>query len=102
MITPAESYTNFDKLYLPFDDETWMYLVITFGVAFSLIIIINRLNQQFQDFFYGSKVRTPAFNVVSIFFGVGQLKLPQSNFARIILMTFIYFCLVIRTAYQGN
>jgi hypothetical protein len=33
---------------------------------------------------------------------VGQQKLPLNNFARIILMVFIMFCLVIRTAYQGT
>jgi hypothetical protein len=29
------------------------------------------------------------------------MRLPVNNFARIILMIFIVFCLVIRTAYQG-
>jgi hypothetical protein len=55
----------------------------------------------FQDFIYGYTRGTPAFNVVSIFFGIGQQKLPKSNPPRIVLMTFIMFCLVIRTAYQG-
>jgi hypothetical protein len=29
------------------------------------------------------------------------MRLPVNNFGRIILMVFILFCLVIRTAYQG-
>jgi hypothetical protein len=102
MITPGEPYTNFEKLYLPFDDETWKYLIITYVSVFSLIVIINRFNRKIQDFFYGQNVTSPAFNVVSIFFGIGQIKLPSGNFARITLMTFIYFCLIIRTAYQGK
>jgi hypothetical protein len=29
------------------------------------------------------------------------MRLPSSNFGRMILMVFIIFCLIIRTAYQG-
>jgi hypothetical protein len=35
------------------------------------------------------------------FFGIGQMRLPINNFGRIILMVFILFCLIIRTAYLG-
>ena len=43
----------------------------------------------------------PAFNIVGTFFGISQIRLPNSNFPRMILAFFVYFCLVIRTAYQG-
>jgi hypothetical protein len=71
MITPGEPFTNFEKLYLPFDFETWKYLFITFGSAFLLIVIINRLERKIKNLVYGKNVRNPAFNVVSIFFGIG-------------------------------
>jgi hypothetical protein len=29
------------------------------------------------------------------------MRLPINNFGRIVLLTFIIFCLIIRTAYQG-
>lgn len=35
-------------------------------------------------------------------FGCGQINLPGRNFARFILMMFIWFCLVMRTAFQGK
>lgn len=35
-------------------------------------------------------------------FGIGQTKLPFKNFGRIILTSFILWCLVIRTGYQGK
>jgi hypothetical protein len=99
-VTPGELYTSYEKVYLPFDYETWMYLCITFACAFAMIFIINRLNKNIQDIVYGENVQTPAFNIVSIFFGIGQVKLPTANFARILLVTFLYFCMIIRNAYQ--
>lgn len=35
-------------------------------------------------------------------FGGGQQVLPNRNFARFLLMNFILFCLIMRTAYQGK
>lgn len=40
-------------------------------------------------------------NFSSILFGGMMAHLPDKNFARYILMLYILFCLVIRTAYQG-
>jgi hypothetical protein len=50
-VTPGESYTNYEKFYLPFDDDTWKYLIITFAVAFIFIFIINQLNLEVQVIF---------------------------------------------------
>jgi hypothetical protein len=102
LITPGDSYTNFEKLYLPFDYETWKFLFIVFICAFLSIFIINRMKRSIQDVIYGRKVRNAGINIVSVFFGNGLENLPDGNFARIILMTFTYFCLVIRCSYQGR
>jgi hypothetical protein len=47
-VTPGEKYTNYEKLYLPFDSETWKYLMITFGCAFLTIFGINSLNRKIR------------------------------------------------------
>jgi hypothetical protein len=101
VITPSEAYNSYEKLILPFDKDTWMYLIITFSSAFFLIFMMNFASQRAKGLVYGKNVNTPAFNVVSIFFGIGQTKLPNENFSRIILMFFIFFCLIVRTGYQG-
>jgi hypothetical protein len=100
-VRPAEYYSNFEKMALPFDTLTWYFLIITFSLAFATIFCINRLPPRIQVMFYGIGVKTPALNVLTIFFGVGQARLPSLHFSRIILMAFIIFCLIIRTAYQG-
>lgn len=101
IITDGEPYTSFQKLYLPFDATTWFLLIATFAAAFLTILIINLTPKTFHAFFYGQGIKMPSLNVIGTFFGIGQVKLPDGNFPRIILMVFIVFCLIIRTAYQG-
>ncbi|KAG5668298.1 hypothetical protein PVAND_016245 [Polypedilum vanderplanki] len=101
MVSKNENYTAYEKLLLPFDETTWILLIITFCIAFVLIFIFNQMNDKIQKVVFGEGVTRPLLNVVSTFFGIALPKLPKLSFARFILMNFILFCLVIRTAYQG-
>jgi hypothetical protein len=101
MITRGEPFSPWEKLLLPFDRTTWWMLATTFGIAFCVILLVNRASKKLQIVIYGRAVTTPAYNVVGTFFGVSQSRLPQTNFPRMVLMFFILFCLVVRTAYQG-
>lgn len=47
-------------------------------------------------------MKSPVFNILAVVFGHQLMKLPKSNFARYILMTFIIYYLVLRTIYQGG
>lgn len=102
-LTPlGEKYTNWEKVLLPFDCFTWTLLIITFGVAFLAVFTINKIRFIFlRNLIYGINVQHPAFNILGSFFGISQPRLPRENFARIILIFFLFFCLIIRTAYQG-
>jgi hypothetical protein len=101
LLTQREPYSAYEKLLLPFDDTTWIFFIAVFLYSFLSIVVINLVSRNFQDMFYGENVKTPAFNVVGTFFGISQTTLPDANFPRILLMTFILYCLVLRTAYQG-
>jgi hypothetical protein len=100
-ITPAEKFSNLEKLLLPFDELTWELLIVTFCVAFLVISIVSLMSKIVRNLVFGVKVNSPALNVIGTFFGISQTKLPGRNFARLILMNFVLFCLVMRTAYQG-
>ncbi|CAG9807169.1 unnamed protein product [Chironomus riparius] len=100
-VTPGELFTSYEKLFLPFDDTTWLFIFITFSVAFAVIFVVYFLPKWTQTIFYGSTVRNSSLNIVQIFFGISQLQVPVENAPRIILIFFVFFCLVIRTAYQG-
>jgi len=101
-VTPAEKYTPYEKFLLPFDMMTWILVLTTFLVTFLSIFFINHFSKATQSLVYGHNVDTPFWNVISIFFGISQTRLPNRNFSRFILMIFIYFCLIFRTCFQSK
>ena len=103
IVPPGKFYMPWEKLLMPFDEQTWMWLGITFAIAFFVIILIKLLRStSMYELVVGSNVVAPALNVVGIFMGIGQILLPRRNVSRFLFMNFILFCLVMRTAYQGK
>ncbi|CAG9805812.1 unnamed protein product [Chironomus riparius] len=100
--TPGERYTAYEKLWLPFDETTWILLISTFLLAFIGIFVVNYMPKFIQQRVFGEKVQTPALNVISTFFGISQYKLPIRHIPRFILMMFVFFCLIFRTCYQSK
>jgi hypothetical protein len=100
--SPAESYNSYEKLFLTFDFTTWMFLFGTFMCAFIVIFIVSKMSKTIQEKILGENVKCPSMNVIGLLFGLGQTKLPKNNCARIILMSYILFCIVINTAYHGE
>ena len=103
VVPPGEPYKAWEKLLMPFDGQTWMWLGITFAIAFLVIIWIKLTRStSMYELVVGSNVSTPTLNVVGIFMGIGQLLLPQRNISRFLFTNFLLFCLIMRTAYQGK
>ena len=102
MLPKARSYTGFEKLVFPFDRETWICIVLIFLCGFCVIFIVNFQAQNIQEIVYGEKIASPTFNLIGNFFGISQDKLPETFFARILFLIFVFYCLVMRTAYQGE
>ena len=101
LITPGEPVTITEKLFLPFDSPTWNMLIITFGVAFLVIFIANFV-AKLRKLIFGKGIKNPGFNILHIFFGIGQMKIPDKSFSRFLLIAFIWFCLIFRTCYQSK
>ena len=103
LVPPGKAYTPWEKLFLPFDRDTWIWLGIVFVVAFAIIFLIKLSNSgSMYEFVIGSNVSTPTLNVIAMFMGIGQLFLPHRNVSRFLFINFILFCLIMRTAYQGK
>lgn len=96
MVPPGRLYTSFEKLFLPFDIEVWIAILVLFFVAFTTIVILRFSRRSWRMFVYGANDGNAVINLLIHFFGGAQKKLPRFNFARYILMIYILFSLVMR------
>ena len=101
IIPPGAPFSALTKLFRPFKDVVWILILMTFIVGFVVIFVIKFQSNVVKDFVFGIKNNTPFLNIFNIFFGGSMDLLPSRNFARFLLTTFVIFCFVIRTLYQG-
>jgi hypothetical protein len=102
LITPNDFYTNYEKLFFPFEKYAWMWFGLSFGLAFGTIKLVNKLQRRVRNVVFGFGIKSATYNALSIFFGISQYKLPRENFARILLAMFLFLCLIFRTCYQSK
>lgn len=102
MVPPGRKLTNFEKLARPFDQTVWILLLTTFAAAFLVIFILNFKIGILKVFLFGTRSGNPMINILIAVFGGSQPKLPQQTLPRFLLMKFLIFCLVFRSAYQGS
>lgn len=102
MIPFGQPLSSFEKLFRPFQNNVWIFLLITFGSGVIAIAVINCQHSRVKSFIIGDKVKYPYLNMIIVFVGGNQNILPRRNFARSLLMMFMLFCLVQRTIYQSS
>jgi hypothetical protein len=126
----SPTYSNFERVFMPFEHEVWICLTVTIAVSVITIVALKLTPKKVQDFVIGSEVSTPLlsflyakthFSVESFYqryilakiqtnffvfrgasLGGSHLVLPTRNFARFILMNYLLFSLVLRSAYLGK
>ncbi|XP_049280308.1 uncharacterized protein LOC125762363 [Anopheles funestus] len=102
-VPAGREYTPFEKLFRPFARSTWSLVTLYLLVALCVIYMIRYTQlPHLRDFVYGRGVSTPILNLLSILFGGALQQLPVRNFARTLLFLWMYYCLVVRTCYQGS
>lgn len=79
LVTPSEFYTNYEKLLLPFDAKTWTCLIFVFTSIAIVILALKFTPKNMQSLVFGHGTKTPGLNIIRIFFGAGQTKLPQES-----------------------
>ncbi|KAG5681337.1 hypothetical protein PVAND_010782 [Polypedilum vanderplanki] len=101
IVPPGSTLTSLEKLFRPFQLHVWILLLLIFVIAFITVIIIRFQSKSVQDFVFGKNNRSPILNILNGFLGSTQTILPKRNFARYLLITYLLFCLVKRSLYQG-
>lgn len=62
-VTLTELYTPFEKLFLPFQEDVWLCLILTFAIAVVVIFVLRFVPKKIQRFVIGSRVKTPMMNL---------------------------------------
>jgi hypothetical protein len=101
-VPPGEEYTGYEKLFFPFDYHAWFLIFFTFVAAYLVIFIMSFGSVRIRNLVYGDQIESPSLNIAAHFFGLGQSLMPRPSFARFLVMSFIIYSLIIRTAWQGK
>lgn len=102
MVPLGEKFSALEKIFYPFKSLVWLPVILIFLIGFSVILVLRKKPLKIQRFVFGSRVKSPAFNLFIAFIGGTQNILPQRNFARFLLMSFLMYSLVMRTLYQAS
>jgi Ligated ion channel L-glutamate- and glycine-binding site len=102
VVPPGAPYSAIENIFRPFTTFVWICMLITASTGFFVIIAIRFRFQRFKAFVFGSRVRQPLMNMLTVMLGGSQPQLPKRNFSRFLLAMFLIFCLVQRNVYQGS
>lgn len=95
IIPPGRHLRSIEKLLQPFSRVVWntflIFLLFTIASTFVIIRYLKLGRQSFVVF----------FDIFSILFAVSTPRLPKVPAARILMISFVIFCLVKQAAYVG-
>lgn len=101
IVPPGKPYTSFEKLFKPFKNRLWTAVALAFILSNVLICIFNRIFVHYWKFIFGDRADCPYYDNFTITFG-GVIPIePAKNFARIIFIFYVFYWLIVRSAYQG-
>lgn len=101
VVPPPPELTPLMKLFHPFQEQTWLALMILLAISFCSIFVLKRLKPSY-NFVIGQNVHHPYLNIIIAFTGQIQSALPKGTFARYVMSCFLLFSLVVRTMYIGK
>lgn len=73
-----------------------------FAIGFIVIVSLKWFKVDQRKFIVGAKNRTPYMNMINICLGGSISTSPRRNFARYMLIVWLFGCIILRNAYQGS
>ncbi|XP_062557316.1 ionotropic receptor 21a-like [Armigeres subalbatus] len=98
-IPEGRLYTPLEKLLRPFQTKMWIAIAICLCFA-SIVVMILEISDM-KGYFVGSKDDDLMMNLLTIVFGNAILNTSGRSSVRVVLISWIYYCFVIRSVYQG-
>lgn len=102
LVPPQAELSPFMKLLHPFTINAWISILSIVFISYCVIFIMKLLPKKISATLVGDDNRNPFLNVLIALIGSSQHKLPKGNFARLLLMTFLIFTLILRSMYTGK
>lgn len=102
IIPSGEPFTSLENLIRPFSYFAWLTMTITILGAFLCIFYFKNCSTTVQNLVFENDMHNSYYNLLMIIVGGSINTLPKHNFPRLLIMTFILFCLVVRTVYQSQ
>ena len=100
-IGSGEPYTDLERMFMMFDDETWILIAVTLTIGLLVTLGLNFVSEKVRAFVVGCSVSNPTVNFIAIFLTGGQVRSPRKNFARFIFILFVIWSMIIRTCHQS-
>lgn len=102
MISPGRIISSFEKLLKPFQTILWICILVVLIGAFVIVAFIKFCLKSRQDLVFGENIHNPNLNIINITFGGSLNNLPTNNFARSVLIVFVFYCFIIQNSYTGG
>lgn len=102
IIPSGAPFTSLENLFRSFSYFVWLSMTITIIGAFFCIFYFKNGSTTVQNLVFENDRHNSYYNLLMIIVGGSINTLPKQNFPRMLIMTFILFCIVMRTVYQSQ
>jgi hypothetical protein len=103
LVPPGAPLNAFEKLFQPYEFEVWICLFVAFITGLVIVTLLTvKSDNKLKLFVIGREIKMPVLNMIVAFVGGSQHVLPIKSAARILLMSFLLFCLIKRTLYTAS
>jgi hypothetical protein len=99
-IPPGEVYSEYEKMWLPFESWTWIAIAAVVVAGFATIFIVKFFSNLHQMLFGGNN-RSPFMNFIDIVINGGQNTNFSENVPRMMLLNMLLWSLIFRQEYSS-
>lgn len=101
LVPPGPYLSSFEVLMLPFENSVWIAILILLLSSYCVVCLLRNYKKQ-RDFLTGRNNEDAGFNVIGILLRHSVVRSPFGNFARFLLILYIFYGFIISNLYEGK
>jgi ABC-type amino acid transport substrate-binding protein len=102
IVPPGAPYSSLENLIRSFSPLLWVGFFTSTLIFILSIIFTDKSPQKIRKYFYDKNEKFDYNMIFIIIIGDGSSNLPRKSSTRLIVMSFILFCFVLRSAYTSE